>query len=259
MAVLDYLKSARDISGNIPTTIISRMADTTVIGDVDTAEYRALQYAVNHYSLFAPRELSLSITPTNGAYEYNLNTLISSDFNLEDYNVHTVVYPANNGQKANIGSYIKDQIDEADWDVYLNPDDGYFYLRFMNTVEPTDLFKMYIYYTAPHKVSITDDNVSVSETDSVPTRDKEALTCLIASRLLFIAANYHAQQEEATLSLENAGTLQRSNTYNERSKNAYKMFEDHMNMRPNNFSTTADWDMFADSGDDLFFLEYWNR
>lgn len=248
MAILDIAASAREIA-SVPYQIASRM---TLATDANTAEYRSIQYAVKKYSALRPRKLAVEVTPT-GVWEYDLTTIVTG-WKKSSYRVTDIIYPysaTSTGVYTNVGYFDQNKLDKQDWTVVLNPtQNNKPYLRFLNSCPAaSSTEKMWIYYDSPQVVSATLDTITDEEDGDV-----EAFCFLVASRLLFIASNYFARLDDATVDIATVDNQLKSNTYNQRSKDAEKVFMDHMKENIEH-SGRIDWDFFSSDSEDRFWID----
>lgn len=253
MAILDLAVGGRELAGNIDTDIISRMS---AADDTDCAEYRAIQWAVHHYSQLAPRELVARFQPTANTHQYLISNFITG-FNPKQYNISKVIWPGDDDNvKFDIGLFHQNEYDKNDWSIFRSPADNGYYLRFLNSTEPwptADNNYVWVYYTAPHVVSDVSDTI----TSDAPG-DVYAVHYLIASRLLNIAAAYFTQQSDPTMSVTAIDNENKSTAYNRRAQDAYKKFEEHMELSGSRLETVfVDWDSHGPYGGDMFWTEYW--
>lgn len=246
MAILDLIYSARDIA-QVPSEIATQMSEDT---DFDTSEYRAVQYAVKQYSIFNPRNSAVSFSPT-GVKLYDLTNLIIG-YKKSSHRITDIIYPFDDTSFDLVGPYDQNKIDINDWTVSLNPlQNNKPYLRFLNGSEPPSdsVRKVVLFYTGPHIVDDSSDTITDEEPD-----DTEAFANLIASRILLIASHWFTRLDDPTIDIQIAETGTKSTNYSQRSKDCFRLFKEHMEMKTEH-SGRINWDSFSTWGEERFWYD----
>lgn len=247
MSILDIAYAAREIA-QVPSRIASIMSLAT---DTNNCEFRSIQYAVKKYSSIKPRKSTVEVTPT-GAWQYSLVGIVPT-WKKSTHRITSIIYPYNSDYNnfMNIGYYDQNKIDDQDWTTILNPaDTNKPYLRFLNyRPEASSVDKIWLMYDAPHVVTSDEDSITDEEDGDV-----EAFAYLVASRILFVAANYFARLDDSTVDIATVDNQLKSNTYNQRSRDAEKIFMDYMENNVEH-SGRIDWDFYSYDSQDRFWVE----